>query len=301
MKRLLTILSMMLCFSMVVLESHAQSASESYNTGLAQMKKKQYAAAIKSFEASKIIDSSKANINKCNKQIKICQTNMKKAKGGDAPAKSAPVSLAINLEKESLEFKGDEMTQQDIKVEATESWTTSLLRMEDGFWCSAEKVNGGETLRITCKASDRTIDRSTTVTVKTAHDIKSVQVSQKRGAAVELGTDKTKLKAFSKKGGEEVLNIYSNSDTTYVDHYNWEIVEKPTWVKRLGTKAAETSAIDKFKNIFVKKTDTTLRERLHVNELSIKIEPNLSGKAREGNIVIRSQEAQLVILVKQKK
>lgn len=301
MKRLLTILTMMLCLSMVTTGSYAQSASESYNTGLAQMKKKQYAAAIKSFEASKIIDSSKANVNKCNKQIKICQNNMKKAKGGDAPAKTAPISLAIKLEKDQLEFRGDAMTQQDIKVEATERWTTSLLRLEDGFWCSVENVNGGETLRVTCKASDRTIDRTTLVTVKSDHDIKSVNVHQLRGAAVELGTDKTKLKTFSKKGGEEVLNIYSNSDTTYVDHYNWEIVEKPNWVKRLGTKAAETSAIDKFKNIFVKKTDETLRERLHVNELSIKIEPNLSGKAREGNIVIRSQEAQLVIQVKQRK
>ena len=62
MNRILMILTVIFMMTLNTTYSHAQSASESYDNGLALMKKQDYSGAIACFKASMAINKSAANI-----------------------------------------------------------------------------------------------------------------------------------------------------------------------------------------------------------------------------------------------
>ena len=86
----------LLCFVPYV--SYAQSASESYNKGVALMNKGDYQGAIASFKASMAINKSAANVKKCNAQIAKCNRLSKKKKSsGEEETKKVTPAKQLTL------------------------------------------------------------------------------------------------------------------------------------------------------------------------------------------------------------
>ena len=97
----------LLCFAPIV--SYAQSASESYNKGVALMNKGDYQEAIASFKASMAINKSAANVKKCNAQIAKCNRLAKKKRsGGEDSSKKAAPSKQLTLSTYTLSFDSGE-------------------------------------------------------------------------------------------------------------------------------------------------------------------------------------------------
>ena len=99
----------LLCFAPIV--SYAQSASESYNKGVALMNKGDYQEAIASFKASMAINKSAANVKKCNAQIAKCNRLAKKKRsGGVDSSKKAATAKQLTRSTYTLSFVSGEAT-----------------------------------------------------------------------------------------------------------------------------------------------------------------------------------------------
>jgi len=273
--KLLTVIVMMTLTTPAVV--YAQSASESYDKGMALMKSGDYSGAIASFQASMAINKSEANKKKCNTQIAKCRKLMKKPTG-DTPV-PVPVEneKKLRLSKERVPFPSTPM--EDLSVDIiTEPFSNDWMATVEGNadWLELSKSMDGKSLILKCKPTDKTIKREVMVAVtygKQKREVKVVQWGKDvKFAATPLET------SFKMKGGKQLVNINCNSDTVYEDGKNWKIKQVPDWVK------AETTA-------------TTLileAQKVEKNDPEYKT-------GRESQIIIVSQNWECVLKVSQKR
>lgn len=273
--KLLTVIVMMTLTTPVVV--FAQSASASYDKGLAQMKSGDYKGAIASFQASMAINKSEANKKKCNQQIAKCQKMLqKKPVVADTPIPVAN-EKKLNLSKSRVPFPPNPM--EDLSVEVvTEPFSNDWMASVEGSvdWLELSKSMDGKSLILKCKPTDKTTKREIMVSVVYGNKKKEVKVVQwgkdVKFAATPLETN------FKMKGGKQLVNISCNSDTVYEGGKNWKITQVPDWVK------AET-------------TETTLILEAQKVEKS---DPQYKT-GREGQVIIVSQNWECVLKVTQKR
>ncbi|MBR5325274.1 MAG: hypothetical protein IKU49_02140 [Prevotella sp.] len=277
-----TILKLLIIFGLLSFfpsSSFAQSATESYNKGVALMNKGDYQGAIASFKASMAINKSAANVKKCKAQITKCNrlANNKKGKGDDSSQKNSSSKL-LTLSTYNLMFDaGSDTKIVGVQTVPESSDWTANVASEHESWCKLTKSMDGKDLQVTCMATSSTLSRMTGITViydQTTRFIKLVQ----KGNKPKIDVTKPDVKINKKKGGTQKVGISCNSDTLYADNKNWTLVKYPDWCEVTATSG---------------------------NELSIKADPLAKTDpdfktGRNGYIVIRSQSEEFIIRVEQK-
>ena len=210
--------------------SFAQSASESYNKGIALMNKGDYQGAIASFKASMAINKSAANVKKCNAQINKCNRLAKRKKNtGDEDNKKPTPSKQLTLSAYSLSFDAGEETKI-VGIETipeTSDWMANVAS-EHESWCRLGKSMDGKNLQVTCLASNSTLSRQTGITVIYDQVTRFIKLTQK-GRRPHLEATKSDVKINKRKGGTQKVGISCNSDTLYSDNKNWELTKFPEW------------------------------------------------------------------------
>ena len=136
----------LLCFAPIA--SYAQSASESYNKGVALMNKGDYQEAIASFKASMAINKSAANVKKCKAQIAKCNRLSKKKKsGGDGDKKETAPQKQLTLSAYTLAFDaGEETKYVGIETMPESSDWMANVASEHESWCKLGKSMDGKNL-----------------------------------------------------------------------------------------------------------------------------------------------------------
>ena len=267
----------LLCFMPLV--SYAQSASESYNKGVALMNKGEYQGAIASFKASMAINKSAANVKKCNAQIAKCNRLAKRKKnGGDDEPRKATSSKQLTLSAYSLAFDAGE----DTKIVGIETipessdWMANVAS-EHESWCKLGKSMDGKSLQVTCLATSSTLSRQTGITVIYDQVTRFIKLIQK-GNKPHIDATKADIKINKRKGGTQKVGISCNSDTLYSDNKNWELTKYPEWCEVTVSSGNEIT----IKADALAKTDPEFK----------------SG--RTGYIRIESQNEEFIIRVDQK-
>ena len=267
----------LLCFAPIV--SYAQSASESYNKGVALMNKGDYQEAIASFKASMAINKSAANVKKCNAQIAKCNRLAKKKRsGGEDNSKKAAPSKQLTLSTYTLAFDAGEDTKL-VGVETlpeSSDWMANVAS-EHESWCKLGKSMDGKNLQVTCLASSSTLSRQTGITVIYDQVTRFIKLVQ-RGNKPHIDATKADVKINKRKGGTQKVGISCNSDTLYADNKNWELTKFPDWCDVTVTSGNEI---------------TIKADALSKNDPDYK-----SG--RTGYIRIESQNEEFIIRVDQK-
>ena len=266
----------LLCFAPIV--SYAQSASESYNKGVALMNKGDYQEAIASFKASMAINKSAANVKKCKAQIAKCNRLAKKKKsGGDEEKKVAP-SKQLTLSAYTLVFDAGEDTKY-VGIETlpeSSDWMANVAS-EHESWCKLGKSMDGKNLQVTCLASSSTLSRQTGITVIYDQVTRFIKLTQK-GKKPHIDATKADVKINKRKGGTQKVGINCNSDTLYADNKNWELTKTPDWCEVTASSG---------------------------NEITIKADPLSKNdpdykSGRTGYIRIESQNEEFIIRVEQR-
>lgn len=306
--------------------SIAQSSDDAYNKGVTMMNNGNYNEAIKYFNVSKNLNSTAKNVSRCNSMIAKCKKQMRgKDKSSDRRReKQEKTSVAyLELFPQNMTYSSHSTESKEVSVNCDrDDWTCNVKRQEgEDSWCKAEKLATGQ-LKITCSASDKTIERRTSVLVWRGSLKDSVNIRQPAGARADLYIDsyqaeskdvtlsrgevKNPVISVSKKNGIEqvVVNVVCKSDTIYQDGYNnnWTVVSMPSWCKRKSTKKIyEKKLIDKIKKKIKKESEQ--EEPIEGDELVFEIPKITSSKllksGRIDNIVLRSQDQQCVIEISQ--
>ena len=266
----------LLCFAPIA--SYAQSASESYNKGVALMNKGDYQEAIASFKASMAINKSAANVKKCKAQIAKCNRLSKKKKSGGEEEKAAAPSKQLTLSAYSLAFDAGEDTKY-VGIETmpeSSDWMANVAS-EHESWCKLGKSMDGKNLQVTCLASNSTLSRQTGITVIYDQVTRFIKLTQK-GKKPHIDATKADVKINKRKGGTQKVGISCNSDTLYADNKNWELTKTPDWCEVTATSGNEI---------------TIKADALTKNDPEFK-----SG--RTGYIRIESQNEEFIIRVDQK-
>ena len=266
----------LLCFAPIA--NYAQSASESYNKGVALMNKGDYQEAIASFKASMAINKSAANVKKCKAQIAKCNRLSKKKKSGGDEEKTAAPSKQLTLSAYSLAFDaGEETKYVGIETMPESSDWMANVASEHESWCKLGKSMDGKNLQVTCLASNSTLSRQTGITVIYDQVTRFIKLTQK-GKKPHIDATKADVKINKRKGGTQKVGISCNSDTLYADNKNWELTKTPDWCEVTATSGNEI---------------TIKADALTKNDPEFK-----SG--RTGYIRIESQNEEFIIRVDQK-
>jgi len=272
-KKALSILTVILLIALVPASAYAQSASESFDNGLALMKKKDYDGAIASFKASMAINKSAANVKKCKAQISKCQKLMKSKGKSSAPV---VVEKKLTLSAYTLPVPAAPESEFSVKVETlpeSNDWTA--VTEGSVTWIELSKSMDSKSLLLKVQPTEKTTVRNASIAVTYGSEVKRVNVRQ-AGRDVEI-IPSTAFTKFKKKGGQLLINITCNSDTTYSNNYNWFIDKAPEWCNAEGTST-----------------------NLVLNVEPIDKKDPLYKAGRTGDIIIRSQNQECVIRIDQK-
>lgn len=273
MNRILRILTVVILMTLTPAFVYAQSASESYDNGMALMKKQDYSGAIASFKASMAINKSDANVKKCKAQIAKCQKLMKNKGKSAAPA---AVEKKLNIPHPVLSVPANPVNDMGVQIEVTPESNDWSATVEGNVnWIELSKSMDGRYLVLKVSPTDKTIVRHAVVSVEYEKMERKIQVNQ-AGKAVELVAGELFTK-FKKKGGQMLINVSCNSDTLYANNTNWFIVKAPEWCNAESTST----------NVVLK-----------VDPLDKKDPFYKTG--RTGDIILRSQDQECVIRVDQK-
>jgi len=267
-------LTAILLFALMPVNVFAQSASESYKTGLALMKKQDYEGAIASFNASKAINKSAANVKKCNAQIRKAQRLQRNTK--KAPVQIVEKKLTVNVPK--LVFSAIPNAMKAVTIEASPDANDWLASVDPkaASWCTLSKSIDGKDLQVSCQPTNLTIPRNAHISVTYGDLQRTIDVKQV-GKPVEFGASSRFEKFSKKKGGKVLIDITCTSDTTYENQNNWIIEKSPDWCTAEGTK---TSLV------------------LTASPITKKDPDYKSG--RTGDVILRSQNEEMIIRIDQK-
>jgi hypothetical protein len=271
--RIFRILTVVMLMTLTSAFAYAQSASESYDNGMALMKKQDYAGAIASFKASMAINKSAANVKKCKAQIAKCQKLQRNK--GRAAAPAAPQKSLV-IPHPMLYVAANPENELGVQIDTTpesNDWNATING--NASWLELSKSMDGKYLVVKAEPTDKTIVRSADISVVYDKLTRTVHVAQ-AGKDVELVPSTLFIK-FKKKGGQMLVNINCNSDTIYDNNYNWIIEKAPEWCNAEGTS---TNLV------------------LNVDPL-VKKDPYYKT-GRTGDIILRSQSQECIIRIDQK-
>lgn len=272
--RILRLLTVMMLMTLTPVGAFGQSAAESYDTGLALMKKQDYSGAIDNFKKSMAINKSAANVKKCKAQISKCQKLMKN-KGKTSTPAPAP-EKKLDLSAYNLPVPANPPSAYSIQVTASpESNDWTAIAEGSVTWVELSKAMDSKSLQLKVQPTNSTIVRRASIAVTYGNVIKKINVTQ-AGKAVELVPSSLFTK-FRKKGGQMLINVTCNSDTTYSNNFNWYVEKAPEWCNAENTST-----------------------NLVLNVAPLEKKDPYFKTGRTGDIILRSQDQEVIIRVDQK-
>ena len=196
-------------------------------------------AAIKKFQAAKIVYTTADKKKMCDNQIAICNKNiasLRKPSRGTAKTTTTVdpiVPKAFSLSQNKVEFVGDKPGTVNVKVEAeTVDWRFTVPAGVEGMdnFIKVTRGNDAKSIDIAVDKNDKTLDREQVVNVDFG-DKREVVTVRQLGKPVTLSTNTNQL-SFGLKGGNKTLEIYTNSDSiiTSNNDLTWYIESKPDWI-----------------------------------------------------------------------
>ena len=266
--------------------TYAQSAASKYDEGVTLYNKGNYQGAIKLFNEAMILNKSAANKKKCQAMIDKCK-KAAKAKKSEAQPKKPVVSDKVELERENLYVNGFTASAEVISVTAPGGWRAEMEHDVDKSWLSFEVKDEGKFLIVKTTPSKLTITRTGTILIISelnSREVKRLEITQGKGRNASISVNKEEIKKINGKGDEVLVTVNCQSDTLLADGRNWYITKAPAWVKPLGTKKEKKTRVNVAKN-----------------ELSMEIAPNPTKEERSGYVTLRSQDAECIVKLVQRK
>ena len=193
MNRILKILTVVLLMAFAPASVFAQSASESYENGLALMKKRDYAGAIPLFRRSMTMNKSAENVKKCKAQIAKCQKNLKQK-----PSTPAAPQKTLTIANPTLSIPANPDRDFGVQINVTPESNDWIANVDGNIeWLELSKSMDGKYLVVKAAPTDKTIVRHATIVVRYDNITRTVHVSQ-AGKEVELTASELFVK-FKKK------------------------------------------------------------------------------------------------------
>lgn len=321
MNRLLKLFSFILLFS-VSSVGYAQSGDKLFMEGqkLQQnMTVSSQNAAIKKFQAAKIVYTTADKKKMCDNQITICNKNIISLRRGSRGAKSVavanpkPAAKNLELSQTKVEFDGEKPGTVNIKVEATTNdWNFTVPAGVEGMdnFIKATRSNDAKSIDISVPSNDKTLDRTQIVNVDCGEKREVISVRQK-GKPVTLSAEKNLLE-FGLKGGNKTIEVYTNSDSVVIDNNDltWYIESKPDWVETKveikKKKGFFGSAFSKIKEAVAGSASAASEADVKISNLKITVQPLAKSNpdyntGRKGEIVFASQDKKYHVEIVQQK
>lgn len=319
MNRIYRLLAIVLLIS-ATLTIHAQSGDKLFMEGqrLQQtMTVASQSAAIKKFQAAKVVYTTADKKKMCDNQIIICSRNISSLKGGgkakSSRKKSSPQEekVKLSLSQNRIEFDGDQAGVANVKVEATSTdWNFTVpvgVNGSDDF-AKVSRSNDAKSINIAVVANPQTLVREQVINVDLDDCRETITIIQ-RGKPVTLSTSKSVLE-FGLKGGNKSLELYTNSDSIIADNNNltWYIESKPDWVetgvevkKKKGIFGAGLSVI---KGLVSGTSAAASQTDTKTSHIKIIVSPIPKGSSeassgRKGEIIFASQEQRYKVTILQ--
>lgn len=274
-------------------------------------------AAIKKFQAAKVVYTTADKKKMCDNQISICNKNIASLRKGGSSGKEqqahTPQKIVFSLSQNKVEFDGDKVGSVNIKVEASSTdWSFTVPSGLDGMgnFLQVTRSSDAKSIDISTKANDKTLTREQLINVDFGDMRESIKVKQ-NGKAVTLSTNINQLE-FGLKGGNKSVEIYTNSDSVIASNNDltWYIESKPDWVetnvevkKKKGLFGNAFSAI---KEAVTGSASAASEEDVKISNIKVvvkglaKSSPDYSS-GRKGEIVFASQDKRYRITVIQQK
>ncbi len=311
------ILTLLLLFSATVV-CHAQSADKLFMQGQNLQQKMSIGsqnAAIKKFQAAKVMYSTSDKKQMCDNQITICNRNIsfirKSRKANEAKEVEEVPATRFLISQEDINFEGTTDGVMNVKVDASAEWKHSVpegLTGADNFVTVTRPDDSS--IDISVKRNPTTIGRDQMVNVDCGDDRKVISVHQS-GKPVTLSTE-TNLLEFKLKSGSKTIELYTNSDSIIASNNNltWYVESKPDWVdisvkvkKKQGLLGKLKSAVqDAVSGTAEAASDADVKISNVV--VSVKAIPRSLpeyNSGRSGEIVFASQDKRYSVTVEQHK
>lgn len=310
--RILVIL-LLFCSSMAI---NAQSGDKLFMEGQRLQQTMTVAsqnAAIKKFQAAKVVYTTADKKKMCDNQITICNRNISSLRGGGksrSPKKKVSQEgekNRLNISQNNVEFDGDQSGQTNVKVDAPSTdWTFSTpsgINGTDNF-VVASRSNDAKSINIYVAANPQTLSREQTINIDLGENRETIIVRQK-GKPVMISADKTLLE-YGMKGGNKTIELYTNSDSIIASNNNltWYIESKPDWVetgvevkKKKGLFGAGLSAL---KGLVSGSAADADKSDIKTSNIKIIVAPIAKGgQGRKGEIIFASQDKRYKIVIMQ--
>ncbi len=308
------ILTLLLLFSATMV-CHAQNADKLFMQGQNLQQKMSISsqnAAIKKFQAAKVMYNTSDKKQMCDNQISICNRNISYIRRSRKAAEKEPEveeTTRFSLSQEEINFDGNNEGVFNVKIEAPKDWTHSVpegLNGADNFVTVTRK--DASSIDISVNRNPMTISRDQIVNVDCGDERKAISVHQS-GKPVTLSTE-TNLLEFNLKSGNKTIELYTNSDSIIASNNNltWYVESKPDWVNISVKVKKKQGILGKFKSAIENAVSGTAEaatdEDVKISNVvvSVKAVPRSLPEyntGRKGEIVFASQDKRYSVMVEQ--
>lgn len=310
-----------LLLSCLTYESYAQSGDKLFMEGQQMQQNMTIAsqnAAIKKFQAAKVVYTTADKKKMCDNQITICNRNIASLKRNGnkkvTPKVTAPVETKkLSLSQNLVEFDGGQAGAVNVSVDATSmDWVFTVPEGVEGTntFIKVTRSSDAKSIDIAVEANPSTLDREQIINVDFGDDRQIIKVRQ-GGKPVTLSTNTNMLK-FKLKGGSKDLEIYTNSDSIIAanNDQTWYVESKPDWVetsvKVKKKKGFFNKAFSAIKETVAGSASAASAEDVKISNVEVVVLPIDKtspeyGTGRKGEIVFASQDKRYRITVVQQK
>lgn len=275
-------------------------------------------AAIKKFQAAKVVYATTDKKKMCDNQISICNKNITSLrKGGSSnvnvkKSKTLP-EVVFSLSQDKVEFDGDKSGSVNIKVEAASTdWSFTIPAGVEGTdnFLRAIRSNDAKSIDISTEANGMTISRKQEIYVDFGDKRETIEIIQK-GKSVSLSTS-TNLLEFKLKGGDKSMEVYTNSDSIVATNNDvtWYIESKPDWIETSievkKKKGLFGNAISALKGVVSGTASAASEEDVKITNIRVSAKGIAKSNpayntGRKGEIVFASQDKRYRVAVIQQK
>lgn len=275
-------------------------------------------AAIKKFQAAKVVYTTVDKKKMCDNQISICNKNISLLRSGSRSRSNKKVETGViekpkfSLSQNRVDFDGESEGRVNVKVEAaTMNWNFTVPAGVDGKdnFLKVTRSSDAKSIDIMVESNPSTLDREQVVNVdyENLHEIITVHQA---GKPVTLSTETNQLE-FGLKGGNKTIEIYTNSDSIISSNNDltWYVESKPDWVETNVEVAKKKGLLGKglkaLKGFVAGQAVAATQADVKVSNLKISVSaiPKSSpiySKGRNGEIIFASQDKRYKIAISQK-
>lgn len=275
-------------------------------------------AAIKKFQAAKVVYTTSDKKKMCDNQISICKSNISSLRGGRNKGnknneKEEKPAVTLSLSQKEVVFDGAKGGTFNIVVTApTMDWNFNIPDGVGGLdnFAKVTRSSDAKSINIEVGENPTTLDRMQIVNVTNATSTEVLSILQ-TGKPVTLSTSSNEIE-FGLKGGKKTIELYTNSDSiiTSNNDLTWYIESRPDWLETNVEVKKDKSVFGKglsaLKGLVSGSASASQEADVKISNIKITVQPipkssPLYQKGRKGEIVFASQDKRYKINIVQQK